>query len=344
MRGLLRLFGPFALAAALTLAWVAAVPLLRGRLPTRYLEPFSGCGRDFLFFAGWAAIGLVVFVTCVPAASFYYGRLVLTVLVPGLLFGAILCAAVARAVAPGFASLAAPALFVTLLALSGQATLWGRAGYDEPSSAFDVVEHLRGLELRPGTRIYATPNHHLILTFYTGLPVQSVAPVRLSYLNGYAGDLLIVEAGPRYEALTRDEVRRVLSAEDPPPSEEEVGRMEQLLTTRLLREELGGRVAEVTPALEPAPPRFDELLAYQRRKTAEAAARRIEREGTPMFTGYRLPDHGKYWQVFYYRFVQPENRAGDRLNDAGRLKDARAVVLPQGWVFYHCPARVASPP
>jgi uncharacterized membrane protein len=344
VRGMLHLFGPFALAAALTLAWVAAAPLLRRGLPARCLDPFVGRGKVFLFLAGWAAVGLTIFITCVPAPSFFYGRLVLTILVPGFLFGALLCAGVARAVTPRFASLAAAALFVAVVALSGQATLWGRAGYDEPSSAFDVVEHLRGLDLRPGTRIYATPNHHLILTFYTGLPVQSVAPVRQAYLDGYPGDLLIVEAGPRYDTLSPEEVQWVLAADGPPPTEAEAWRMDQLLTTRLLCEELRGCVTQVAPTLGPAPPRLGELLAYQRRKTAQGIARRLEEEGNPMFTGYHLPDHSRYWQVFYYRFVNPEMRSGDNLNYGGRLRDARATVLPQGWVFYHCPARIASPP
>jgi hypothetical protein len=342
-RALLRVFGPFALAAGLTLAWVAVAPRLAGWLPARCLRPFADRGRVFFFLAAWAAIGLVVFVACVPAASFYYGRLVLTVLVPGFLFGALLCAATARAAAPRFASLLAPALLTSLVAVSGQAAFGGRVEYSAPARTFEVVEHLRGLHLPPRTRIYATPNHHLVLTYYTGLPVQSVAPVRRSYLDRYDGDLLIVEAGPRHEPLTRDEIRRLLAADGPPLTDAEEGRLEQMLATCLLREQLRGRVAEIVPGPEPAPPGLDALRAYQQQKTAAAVARRLEREGNPMFKGFRLPDHGAYWQVFHYRFVNPDVRTGDRLNYAGRLKAARATVLPQGWVLHHCPAPARRP-
>jgi hypothetical protein len=337
--GLLRVLGPFTIPAAVTLAWIAADPWLRGKVPARYLDPFAGHRKVFRFLGAWAAVGLFTFIAGAPAVSFFYGRLVLTILVPGFLFGALLCAAGARVVAPRFPSLVAPALFVAVVVLSGQGTLAGRTTYAAPLPYFDVIEHLRGIDFAPGTRIYATPNHHLVLTFYTGLPVQSVAPVRKSYLDCYGGELLIIEAGPRFEPLTGAEIRQVLSADGVPFTDDEIAGLEQLLVTRLLREELSGRVAAVTPGLEPAPPGLDALLTYQRRKTADAVWRRLEREGNPMFKGFRLPDHGAYWQVFYYRFVDPESRTGKQLTYAGRIRDAHVTVLPEGWVFFQCPAR-----
>jgi hypothetical protein len=69
-------------------------------------------------------------------------------------------------------------------------------------------------------------------------------------------------------------------------------------------------------------------------------ARRLEKEGTPMFKGFRLSDHGAYWQYFYYRFVHPEGRTGEQLNYANRIKGAHATVLPAGWVFFRCPEPV----
>jgi len=58
-----------------------------------------------------------------------------------------------------------------------------------------------------------------------------------------------------------------------------------------------------------------------------------------VFKGYVLPDHSAWWQIFYYRFVSPEARAGEHLNYRARIQDAHAVVLPSEWVFYFCPAR-----
>jgi hypothetical protein len=204
------------------------------------------------------------------------------------------------------------------------------------------MECLRRLDIRPGTRIYATPSHHLLLTFYTGLPVQNVAPVRKSFLDHYEGELLILEAGPRYESLTWREIQRDLLAAGHPLTDREAQRLEPLLATRLLREELRGRVADVTPPLEPAPDDFDIVFSYQRLKTVQTLAELLERQGNPMFKGYLLTDHHMWWQVFYYRFVNPERRMGSNLSYIDRIRDAHALVLPSGWVLYRCPARKAG--
>ena len=47
-------------------------------------------------------------------------------------------------------------------------------------------------EFHPATRFYASPNFHLTFTYYTGLPVQSLAPIRKSYLEHYPGPLVFL--------------------------------------------------------------------------------------------------------------------------------------------------------
>src|SRR5262249_32992225 len=184
---------------------------------------------------------------------------------------------------------------------------------------FDTLDRVRGLDVQPRTRLYATPNYHLPLMFYTGLPIQSVAPVRKSFLDNYEGELLIVEAGPRYEPLTWQEIQQTLSATDHLASEAEARRLETLLVTRLLREDLSRRVARVTPELEPGQGFFQPLLLAQRVKTADAVLRSVEKLGNPMFKGFALPDYLTCWQTFFYRFVNPEARTGKKLNYAERV-------------------------
>jgi hypothetical protein len=338
----LRKLGLLPLPAALAVVWLLAAGWLWGRLPDRLTRPFADHRGPFLFMAGWAALGALAFVGLAPASSYFHGRLVLLILVPGLLFGAMLCAAVARVLSPGGRPALAAGLLLLALVPSGQLA-FREAG--EPAGTppvYDVIEYLRGLDLPPGTRIYATPNDHLTLTFYTGLPIQDVAPVRKSFLDRYAGEVLILEAGPRYEPLSREEVRRVLAEAGHPLSEAEARHWLPLLATRQEREELRGRVAEVAPAPEPDPAGLDALFHLQRRKTAESLARRLEKEGNPSFHGYRLADYRSWWPIFYYRFVHPEARMGPGLNYAGRVRDARATVLPSGWVLYRCPARAGG--
>ena len=58
-----------------------------------------------------------------------------------------------------------------------------------------------------------------------------------------------------------------------------------------------------------------------------------------MFDGYRIPDRVVWWQVFFYRFVRPEDRIGVHLNYADRIRSASAAILPGEWVLITSPAR-----
>jgi hypothetical protein len=269
---LFKMLAPFPWIAILALGWLTAVRVWGSKLPSRVVTPFTDPGWGFIFLAAWALIVLVVFTFLVPAASFFYGRVVLLILPPGLLFGSLLFAALARMIRARRSSVLALCLFILPLVLAGQATFWKRRDVSGAASLFDVIESLRQFDLRPGTRLYATPNDHLRLTFYMGIPIQSVAPVRKSFLDHYAGELVILEAGPRYEQLDWEEIQRGLAATGHPITETEARKIQALFATSLLREELKCRAANVTPRLQPVPDYFTTLFIQQRQKTAEAVA------------------------------------------------------------------------
>ena len=335
----LSMLGLFPLLAALTLAWLLVAARLWGLLPARLAAPFADRSGAFLWLAAWGLLGAAAFWFLMPAPSFFFGRLVLTILVPGLLFGALFVTAAARVLFPRHPTVPACALLVLILFQAGQATFWGSKDPGTPFR-YDLIESLRDLDLSPGARLFSSPNYHLTFTFYTGMPVQSAAPVRKAFFDQYPGELLIVEAGPRYEPLTPEEIRDALqSAGQPPSSEADVAFWECLLDRRLVREDLQGRVARITPPLEPAPLFMETLLGRQRVRTEEAVREAAVRLGNPMLKGLPLPDYLTCWQIFYYRFVNPEARVGRNLNYADRIRGAEAVVLPGEWVFYRCPAR-----
>jgi hypothetical protein len=331
--------GLFPLLAGSALLWLLLAERYRKKVPDRLVRSFVDYRWPFLFVAGWALLDLVGFIVFMPAASYFYGRLVLTILVPCLLFGAMLFAGIARMLVQGYAPLLASCLFVLVLLPTGQVSLWPATAPPGVPSTFDVIEALRGLNIRPGTRVYATPNDHLTLTFYTGIPIQDLAPVRKSFLDRYEGELLILEAGPRYEPVDWREIQRVLSAAGHPLSDAEAQRLEPLLPNRLVEEDLQGHVAQVTPALEPAPDFFTSVLRFQRVKTATVLAEKLALQGNPTFKGYQLANSPFWWQIYYYRFVDPQSRTGNKLNYADRIRDAEACVLPREWVVYRCPAR-----
>ena len=60
-------------------------------------------------------------------------------------------------------------------------------------------------------------------------------------------------------------------------------------------------------------------------------------ENPAMFRGFAMPDYSWWWQIFFYRFADVEQRTGDHLNYLSRLKTAHAVVLPGTYVVYFSP-------
>ena len=56
------------------------------------------------------------------------------------------------------------------------------------------------------------PNQHLVLTYYTSIPVQSVSAVRRDWLDGFEGDLVIVDTIGWYHALGPSRFRSWLAA------------------------------------------------------------------------------------------------------------------------------------
>jgi hypothetical protein len=317
------------------------IGLFRGKLACIRHHPLAYRWESFWFLAAWVVIAFLAFAYLIPAASYFQDHLTLITLTPAFLFGAMLCTAVARLVMVRYSALLASILFFTIQFCNGQAVIWWGAVDPATKHFLDVVEYLGALNIQPGTRIYTNLNDHLAFTFYTGMPVQHVAAVRKSFLNSYEGEILILEA-PRYEYLNWWEIQRYLLAMGQPVSEWEARGVEDHLSTRLVREELTGQAASVSPPLNPVPEYCRQLLIYQRLKTMEAVAKHVERFGNPLLKGYQFTDYRECWQTFFCRFVKPESRTGKNANYMERVREAHASILPLEWVLYHCPARTSD--
>ena len=58
-----------------------------------------------------------------------------------------------------------------------------------------------------------------------------------------------------------------------------------------------------------------------------------------MFRGFEFQDRASWWQTFFYRFVDPDQRRHENVNYHRRLRSATATILPTAWVIYHAPAQ-----
>ena len=91
------------------------------------------------------------------------------------------------------------------------------------------------MRLNKDTKFFAAPNSHLIWTVYTGLPVQSIAPVRRQFLNDYRGDVFYIDS-PDWDTLSREEVEDGALREGHRLTPESAEQCLRLLRTRLYRE------------------------------------------------------------------------------------------------------------
>lgn len=329
------------------LLWLLSSQFLRQRQPERLRADLLVHQRAVVLLCAWITIAVFAFFFLTPAASFFFTRLSLLLLPPCLLLAAILLASLTRAYNLRPSVFVTPALFLLFLFAAGRVGHIAevRQAAVGRSDLRALVEYLRRVDFQPGTKFYATPNDHLPLTFYTGLPFQSIAAVRKEFLDAYEGDIVFMElvccSIEEADPLSWRGLQQAAIAAGQPFTESEAQRWSAQLSTRIAREEAAEQVARVHPPLEALPPfiaqavhRQRALLAPRREMIAHMRVR------SPMYRGYNISTPSDWWQTFFYRFVNPETRRGPHVNYRERLRRAEAFAIPATpWVLYSSPPR-----
>lgn len=317
------------------LLWWAAA-LRPNLLPPMWRDAMRAQAAGIYFATCWLVLAFVVFILLVPAASFFTFRLRLFAVVPAVLLATLVATAGSRVLRPGAVWLPA-AVVVALLVASGQFP---------PSlpthinvGMADLFAQLRGWNLDRG-RIYASPNEHLVHTYYTGRPVQSVMAVRRSWLDGYQGDLVILESAAYLPPLPAEvqalAARFGVTLTD--DAAQALGERAAVRAILLDRRNEGATVAE-PPALEPA--RLEEPLVALVRTQTRAALRDTLR-GTPM-ADLTSTTTQQFWHAYFYWFADPDARDGEALNYSGCRARADVTVHETGIAVLDCRRRRDRP-
>ncbi len=321
--------GAFLLAAACTFSH-------RFCIPDRVQAPLRACLPAMGLLSLWIASGYAAFMLFIPAASFFPERVTLSYWGPALLLGSVFCAGLARMFTRSFAIVAAPLVAFLLLGVTGT-HLRGEPSPVEGNPWNDLTllaEYLDRQDLRGTTKLYASPNEHLNLTFYTGLPFQSIAPVRKSFLDTYRGDIIFAERVtfvPRTSIPMPARLKRTEASAGRPQEEEEAQLRCDLLRTleyrRRVNEDILG-VSGVSDTFSPVEVRDAVLAGQEADKPFDVLI--------PLFRGYRVENWHEWRTVFFYRFADPASRGGKQTNYAERLRGSKADLLTDaGWAIYH---------
>jgi hypothetical protein len=185
------------------------------------------------------------------------------------------------------------------------------------------------MRLQEDTKIYAAPNSHLIWTVYTGLPVQSIAPLRRQFLNNYRGEIVYIDSpvSSDMNILRLKAIEETGLREGYRMAPEVAEQWLWLLRTRQYRETMSKNVgSEGTVRLESLP-RFGEALLNS---SLERAQVEFTRSSLKLLTrGFAVSNWLDWRAVIEYRFVSPELRRGARSNYSERLRGAEGVILTE---------------
>jgi hypothetical protein len=272
----------------------------------------------------WTICGYLGFQFLMPAASHFPNRMTLSFIGPCLLLEAIVVGVLAQAFSHRWGIIAGCLVLSMGVWQAGNLQTLIHIGpmLERYHNLDAVVKHLDTMTFTRGTKLYATPNNHLTLTFYTGLPFVSVAPVRKSFLDEYRGPIVIIEAVDYPERFF---VRRTLQQAEKPKDPQVLEKWVPILQTYKLRSRLSKMTATVIPPLEPLPDFAVRALEMQR------SPRRRYYNLIPMMRGFEVFDYATWWPVFMYRFVGPLERMGENLNYRDRIRNATAELVKDAY-------------
>jgi hypothetical protein len=308
-------------------AWLV---LMKPRVSQRLGAPAIQLGPLLLFLSVWASIGYAMFFAFMPAVSFDRSRLNLSYWGPLFLLAAVGSAAIARVLVPRHSVVLAPVVLFVIFFATGH-----RLNFRETFSAGDwktdamVLDQIGTMSLDRMTKLYAAPNDHLVLSFYSGLPIQDITPVRKSYLDSYRGDIVYIDRHIAVDTglLTAEDVRAAALRDGIQLSPEAAEMQSILLRTRDYREAMLKAISRGTPQeIEPLPPFGGQLLAAHHRQVT-LFFKNFSSE--LVIRGFDINSWSDWRVVLKYRFIGPAAHSGIHANYAARLRGADTVILTQ---------------
>lgn len=332
---------PLPLLLLLLLSGILAIAWLRpGLLPDWLATPMLEHRVLYALLLWWLAFAYLAFHLIVPAASFFYERLSLVLWTPFVLLLALVTSDLLRGQSYQRACLLALAIPVLFLGVRGRLPWTNESSvYSKPRAVAAVLNALSNETFAVGTKVYATPNEHLTYTYYSGVPVQSVAPVRAEFFTSYPHPVVYVEVQMDGFFPETEEVEAVLNELDWPITTSLVWFGISEVWNETARDDLQLRGLPVpSPPELPAP--LQVLVESTKAKYREFRDTHLEDIRTqPVLRGVPAKNIKDVWMGFFYRFVNPEDRIGSNLNIMPRLKNSRVELLPEaGVVLYISPA------
>ena len=258
-------------------------------------------------------------------------------LIPALLLVAITCRVLAAWLQPRHRLFAAIGLLAGFIVISN--TIRPLPFADRHwSSLSPLIAYLQTTDIPSNTRIYASPNEQFVLTFYTGMGIQNIAPVRKSWLDHYPGHILFIEriAEAKTTDFTPDALQRAARKSGKQISRGQAWNTYCDVLSRDARIDVAQHVKEVLPPVSEVSAYASDLLAQYKREAEEERQywSRTLSSSNPILKHRPVYTHRDWWTAFFYGLVDYDRRRSHP-NWEDRFRNATAESLRcAGWMIY----------
>jgi hypothetical protein len=288
-------------------------------------RPHNDLHAVITFLIVWMAVAFTAFHLLVPAASFFYERLTLIALTPfGCTFGIVISRILPdlghrRSIL--FGGLAA----LLLMVLNKDLPRTPKSSNIDRNPIFQLLE---ALPERSENRIYATPSEQLVWTYYTGVPIQSIAPIRKSFLEGFTGRILYLETYPTPVMPAETTIQEAAQRAEIELSEATIKELQISMAKYIAQQSLYER------GLSGAPTRgalmdtyLDPILKMLYDSSVELNDSSVHRiKKLIVFRDLAFDNINDLWISFFYRFVDPASRIGKNSN-IRQIQEAADITL-----------------
>jgi hypothetical protein len=352
------LFSEFGLVLIGGVILAGAANVLNGRASIRWTAPLQSFRRAFAFPYLWLVLTYLVFFACIPAPSFSVSRLSLVLMPAALLVIAMVCCSLAEIASKrNLLLLAFVGATAFLLTFNWRhphnvrlANLGLRAPADivAPMHYIDgAMDYLRAAPVDRSTRLFAAPDLQLVLTFYSGMFVQSIVPVRKEYLDSWAGDIIFFssEAFWRTGPLRPDRLNEAARNAGVAISSQDASDLSCRLSSLDFRSRQAQAISHVLPPVSHVPSFAAGLWRQQHEQWPEWFHENYRwfSEGFLLFRNSEIRDSSDWWLQYFYALADPEQRR-NHPNYETRIRNSTLTVLPcADLVVYYSPGNRRKP-
>ncbi len=301
----------------------------------RFTYPFVKLRLSYYFLTVWLVMAFFCFIYLIPAASYWIERLKMMVCIPGILLLSISLEAFSESVLKKKNLWLAMLLMIALLVGTGRMDFYKELDYEDTYRDIyrEITNIFREQNIPSNTKIYAQQNHQLPITYYSGIPVQGIDPVRKSFLDQYPGNIIIIQH-QIYAHIDQNQIdekiKMINKKNDTKHESIDADRLHKMTTWDTVND----WVQNTYPQMNPINPVEEKMIEYSKEYTKISIRSFDEWPYMRIEEKYMPNTYDDMTRLFFYRFTDFQNRLGSKVNFMDRISSGCAYIIPKNWIIF----------